>query len=670
MKYCRIRVSWFLPCLWMLIAVGNSNSAKGDDAAQFAEKLQRWQTTYDAEILSILQSRCWDCHNDDNAEGEFSLSKFSSGEAAAAQLDLWDRVGKRIRLNEMPPQGSPGLSDPQKGALQRWLDSRPQEDHCNQLASDETQSWYRGYVMSRRLTAIEYSNAIEDLLGISLRQSVRQPSSIAIDLPFELPADGAGGEGFDTVGDTLFTSAVHLEVYLRIANAVVDRALEVTADSPTTGAEKVSLALDANASDEAIIAVVTEFARRAWRRPLEAEEQQRLAELVTVGRNQQLTAQQTLALPLKAILVSPHFLFVVERQRSDGVQPLSEHELATRLALFLWSSVPDATLLDLADSGRLSDDGVIREQVRRMLADRRARSLGEHFGLQWIGISDLRRKVQPDGDVFPEFKPGMVDSMREEAIRTLTHVFQADVSLDDLLSAPYVHVNRELADLYGLEYPADSTSSDDASSTWTTIPITDGRRGGLLTMASVLASTSYPRRTSPVLRGQWILAEVLGSAVPPPPPGVPPLDEHAEADQPQTLRQRLEIHRQKPECASCHDRMDPLGFGLENYDALGRWREIDAGLPIDASGRLPSGQTFSNPAELKQAVSARRDEFRRNFIRKLLGFALGRELNKFDDCVIEDCQKALAANDGRAAAVVETICLSYPFRHRFFSPAE
>ncbi len=189
-------------------------------------------------------------------------------------------------------------------------------------------------------------------------------------------------------------------------------------------------------------------------------------------------------------------------------------------------------------------------------------------------------------------------------------------------------------------------------------------------MGSVLASTAYPRRTSPVLRGQWILSEVLGAAVPPPPPGVPALDESGDQEKPQTLRERFEAHRQNPQCASCHDRMDPLGFGLENYDLVGRWREDEGGLPIDASGKLPSGQTFDGPYELKQAVLARRDEFRKHFLRKLLGFALGRSLNKFDNCVLDDCAEAFQTSGGRASAAIETICLSYPFRHRYFSPSE
>lgn len=185
-------------------------------------------------------------------------------------------------------------------------------------------------------------------------------------------------------------------------------------------------------------------------------------------------------------------------------------------------------------------------------------------------------------------------------------------------------------------------------------------------MASVLTSASYPRRTSPVLRGRWILEEVLGSRVPPPPPNVPALEESHEEGKNLTLREQLEVHRQKAECASCHNRMDPLGFGLENFDGIGRWRESDNGQPIDAAGKLPSGDQFSGPEELKSVILKRSGEFQKHFVRKLIGFAYGRQLNKFDNCVVDHCLKKLKENDLRSAVLIEEIALSYPFQHRFF----
>jgi hypothetical protein len=231
----------------------------------------------------------------------------------------------------------------------------------------------------------------------------------------------------------------------------------------------------------------------------------------------------------------------------------------------------------------------------------------------------------------------------------------------ELIDADYVHVNGHLADHYGLDLPADAP--------WQLLAVDDARRGGVITLGAVLTSASYPRRTSPVLRGRWVLEELLGDQVPPPPPDVPALEEGQTGDS-LSLRQRLEIHRKNPQCAACHNRMDPIGFGLENFDGLGRWRNTIDDVPIDASGKLPSGEAFRGPQQLKEVLLRRSGQFEQHLVKKMLGFALGRELNKFDQCVIEDCLKKLNSNDHRSRAIIETIVTSYPFQHRYFKAAQ
>lgn len=625
-------------------------------ADEHAKKVEIWKKTYEEEILPIVEARCVQCHRGDKIEGEFDFSKFPNGQAAADAGDAWERVAKRIRLNEMPPQGSPGLSDEQKGQFHRWVDSRPNQDLCKQLASEETQSWYRGFVMSRRLTQTEYRNAIRDVVGVPL-----QPGE-------EPPSDGAGGEGFDTVGDALFTSTIHLESYLAIADRVIEDALpDVPAsDDPARALIRSrlltvlpkSLQPDSSKNDaEAASEIIAGFARRAWRRPVTEDEKLRLLQLyeASAGRGRGFLA--SVREPLKAVLVSPHFLFVVETEPdATGVIRLTPHQIATRLALFIWSSVPDEELLQAADSEAILAEDQIRTQVRRMLADPRSLALGENFGLQWLGLRGFG-EVHPDESVFPEYTEALASDLREEAMRFVAHVFQQNRPITDLLAADYVLVNRRLAQHYQIDLPAESS--------WQTVSVTDGRRGGVVTLGSVLTATSYPRRTSPVLRGRWILEEVLGSAVPAPPPNVPALEESSEGKEGLTLRQRLDLHRQKAECASCHDRMDPLGFGLENFDGIGRWRETDQGLPVDNAGKLPSGDTFSGPGELKSVLMKRSGEFQQHFVRKLLGFALGRELNKFDQCIVETCVKKLSENELKSQILIEEIALSYPFQYRY-----
>ncbi|MFN5053479.1 MAG: DUF1592 domain-containing protein [Planctomyces sp.] len=656
-------------CLCVVLCV--SCSASGVTADELEAKVARWKKDYEARVLPIIRERCQQCHNAEKSEGELDLSKFATGDQAYEAADAWERVARRIRLNEMPPQGSPGLNDRQKGTFQKWVDTRPNQDLCSQLASEETQSWYRGYVMSRRLTQLEYRNAVRDLLGQSLPVGE------------EPPVDGAGGEGFDTVGDSLFTSTLHTEAYLLLADQLVDRALPARrmeqwlsgAGEQSSGgvlrgllSESQWRLLDTAASADAagvqsaVQQLIAGFARRAWRRPPTEEEVTRLQQLFAASLPRLSSVLESVRQPLKAVLVSPHFLFVVETEPDEtGVLPLTGHQLATRLALFLWSSVPDEELLAAADAGVLADDRQYRQQIRRMLADPKSAGLGENFGLQWLGLRNFGGVV-PDAKVYPQYSELLAGDLREEAVQFVSGVFRENRPLTDLLAADYVVVNGRLAQHYGVSLPADAD--------WQRVVVADGRRGGAATLGAVLTAASYPRRTSPVLRGRWILDELLGTPVPPPPPGVPPLDQSVAESGSQTLRQRLELHRQKPECASCHDRMDPLGFGLENFDGIGRWRESDAGQSIDAAGRLPSGEQFAGPAELKAVLLGRKDDFLNHFSRKMLGFALGRELNKFDACVVETSVKKLQENGFQSQILIEEIACSYPFRNRYYKKSD
>ena len=655
-------------CLCVVLCV--SCSASGVTADELEAKVARWKKDYEARVLPIIRERCQQCHNAEKSEGELDLSKFATGDQAYEAADAWERVARRIRLNEMPPQGSPGLNDRQKGTFQKWVDTRPNQDLCSQLASEETQSWYRGYVMSRRLTQLEYRNAVRDLLGQSLPAGE------------EPPVDGAGGEGFDTVGDSLFTSTLHTEAYLLLADQLVDRALPAgRMEQWLSGVGEQSggvlrgllsesqwrlldtaASADAAGVQSAVQQLIAGFARRAWRRPPTEEEVTRLQQLFAASLPRLSSVLESVRQPLKAVLVSPHFLFVVETEPDEtGVLPLTGHQLATRLALFLWSSVPDEELLAAADAGVLADDRQYRQQIRRMLADSKSAGLGENFGLQWLGLRNFGGVV-PDAEVYPQYSELLAGDLREEAVQFVSGVFRENRPLTDLLAADYVVVNGRLAQHYGLSLPADAD--------WQRVVVADGRRGGAATLGAVLTAASYPRRTSPVLRGRWILDELLGTPVPPPPPGVPPLDQSVAESGSQTLRQRLELHRQKPECASCHDRMDPLGFGLENFDGIGRWRESDAGQSIDAAGRLPSGEQFAGPAELKAVLLGRKDDFLNHFSRKMLGFALGRELNKFDACVVETSVKKLQENGFQSQILIEEIACSYPFRNRYYKKSD
>lgn len=616
-----------------------------------AEDVEAWRMRFTQEIQPMLTQKCVDCHSEDYASGEFDLTQYMRPDQLIETIDVWERIARRVRNGEMPPPDSEALTDDERAALLGWVDKAPRDESCRQLASDESQRWYRGHVMSRRLTRFEYNHAIRDLIGVDFG------------LAEMLPSDGAGGEGFDTTGDSLFLSAIHFERYLSAADRVAgsllpQQGLPESPDLVLASQRLLAPGQDGECEHSAAEAIFLDLASRAFRREIDADERARWMQWYRDARQRGDDHRAALRGLVTAVLVSPHFLFLVEVEPDEeGVRALTGHELATRMALLIWSSLPDQALRDRADDGSLLDPSVARREVRRMLADPRSRALGERFALQWLDLGSLGSGRRPDAERFPEFDAALAEAMRGEVVEFVVGVFRDDASLLSLLDSDETYVNARLAQHYGMPGEFDET--------FRRVSLDGLPRGGLTTMAAVLTNTSFPHRTSPVLRGGWLLERILGERVPPPPDDVPALEEEGQTLVARSLRERLEQHRQRADCATCHDRIDPLGFGLENFDAIGRWRTDDAGVPIDASGRLPSGEVFDGPDQLKQILLARRDQFVQHLIRQMLGYALGRPLNRFDQCVIDDTLKALQRQDYRAGLLIEEIVVSYPFQHRF-----
>ena len=411
--------------------------------------------------------------------------------------------------------------------------------------------------------------------------------------------------------------------------------------------------------------VVGEFTRRAWRRPIAAPELDRLMKLYTLARELGDGFEAGVKLTLKAALVSPHFLFIGEnafphvseaRVRSAAATnsvPLDEFALASRLSFFLWSSIPDDELLALAGRDELRRS--LEPQVRRMLASPKARALVDNFAGQWLQIRSLET-MQPDKTLFPEFDPPLRAAMQRETELFFTHVMRADRSVLDFLRGDYTFVNARLAKFYGLP----GVTSDE----FQRVSLRDTPRRGVLTHASVLTLTSNPTRTSPVKRGKWVLENLLGTPPPPPPADVPELDDKSR-QLTGTLRQQMEQHRSNPNCAACHARMDPIGFGFENFNAIGAWRDQDGGTPVDASGKLTSGDTFAGAAELSDVLARKRaDEFRRCLAEKMLTYALGRGVEYYDRPPINTVVESLRANEDRFSALMLAVAQSFPFQNR------
>jgi len=389
--------------------------------------------------------------------------------------------------------------------------------------------------------------------------------------------------------------------------------------------------------------VVATFAARAFRRPVAPAEVERYLKLFDAADVDGETFEAACRAPLTAILVSPHFLYRVEPHRPPetpaGDYALAGYELASRLSYFIWSSMPDAELLRLAGEGRLTDPTVLEQQARRMIADPKAAVLGEAFATQWLQVRGVDTLPQPDPKQFGKLGTALKDAMRAERVMLFQHVLRTGRPLTDLLDADYTFVNGELARHYKL----DGVKGKEIR----LVKLADARRGGVLTMAGVLAVTSHPDRTSPVRRGKWVLDAVLGAPPPPPPPDVgelPPGEVTKDGKVQQvSLRARLEQHRSAAACAACHKRMDPLGFALEHYDAVGRWRDKDGKLPVDAAATLPDGRPVNGPVELKRLMVAERDAFTACAAEKLLTFALGRGVEEPDRPVVAQVAKATAA---------------------------
>ena len=362
---------------------------------------------------------------------------------------------------------------------------------------------------------------------------------------------------------------------------------------------------------------------------------------------------------LRVILTSPKFLFRDEPDPA-GVAPgtlyaLDDAALASRLGFFLWSAPPDDELLELATQGKLSDERVFEQQIERMLADERASALVENFAGQWLFLRNLQ-STRPDTEEFPNFDDNLRRAMRRETELLFEHIMRENSSVNELLTADYTFVNERLAKHY--EMP------EIYGSHFRQVPVTDEARRGLLGHASILTVTSYPNRTSPVLRGKWVLENVLGAPPPPPLPNVPALEENEAGKVARTLRERLAEHRANPVCATCHDVMDPIGLGLENFDAVGKWRTREPGGEIDAHGQLADGTPIAGAAELREALTADPEQFARVFTSKLLTYALGRGLEAYDMPIVRQIVREAESDDYRFAAIVKGIASSVPFRMR------
>ncbi|QJW99422.1 DUF1592 domain-containing protein [Frigoriglobus tundricola] len=639
---------------WSDVATRRAGSATPADQFPYDPDLDTAEASGDAtrvafgaQVAPVVARHCAACHSAERAEGGIVLA-LTEENTTSAEHSVWEKAAAAVRAGRMPPAPRPRLSEADSAVLTLWADQRAPRDV--------------GRVALRRLNRAEYDNTIRDLVGVSIAPAA------------DFPADDTA-DGFDTNADVLSISPLLTEKYLSAAESVVaaaasnpvvwfrlthgpaddfipfalrgtpplrsDAVKNQRVEAPDPSGEAAEM--------ERYFSALRAFADRAFRRPVSHAEMGRLMRFVATAVASGEGGEAGFKLALTAVLVSPHFLFRVELDPQGGPAPdrrLTDFETASRLSYFLWSSLPDDELSRLAAGGKLSDPRTLVAQVRRMLRDPKSRALAEHFAGQW-----LQTRVLTTAALDAELR----HAMRTETELFFDHMVREDRSVLDLLTGEFTFVNARLARHYGL--PGVEGAE------FRRVSLAGTGRAGVLTHASVLTVTSGPTGTSPVKRGAWILENLLGAPPPPPPPGADALKDTGTG-KPLTRRARFEEHRARAECASCHARMDPLGFGLENFDRVGAWRDRDGDAAVDASGVLPDGRRFRGPAELRAVLAAAPTDFTRCLTEKLMTYALGRSLRAADRSSANRIVQHAARNEYRFSSLIIALVRSDPFLMR------
>lgn len=607
----------------------------------------------------VLQKHCSSCHNEVDKKAGINLADFYYAISVIRRGELFQKVIEEVESGNMPPDGKPRLSPAETDSLIQGLEK---------LLGDALAEKDPGAAIMRRLSHREYHYTILDLTGV--RFNARE----------FFPSEGSGGEGFDNQSGALFITPLMMERYYEAADSIMQRARrdpELWASIAPSGFEpgwafrlgvwwtesvrgkQASFAQPLAKAKELILP----FATRAYRRFLTPEEETQLMgffeDVYREEWQQEDGFHRSIMTTLKVVLVSPNFLYRHEANLPvEKPYRITDFELASRLSYLLWASMPDEALFNTAYREDLHDPEVLKRETLRMMADPKFERFAEAFAGQWLEVEQAMQDPKTDVEKFPELTEVLRASMHQEVVQFFYHVFTETHNLLELIDSDYTFLNEDLAEHYGIpgiEGPE-----------MRKVALADRSRGGVLGMGAVLTATSLPLRTSPVIRGKWVLEQILGTPPPPPPPDVPELAAEKEGVEDELdLRALLSKHRAPSTCSGCHQKMDPIGLGLENFDAIGRWRETyNEAVTIDASGTLVSGETFEGPAQLKVILREEKEKFAKNLSRKLLSYALGRGVGFKDTPTIEELTQALVENDFNSQAFMLALVNSYPFRHK------
>ena len=766
--------------------------------------------SYSTAIQPLLSKYCIECHGADEQNGQTDFSKLTTDRMALRQRKLWRKGITQLDAGLMPPTDAIQPSSAELKQLLDWMISAVNTIDTSDPANNDP-----GPLLIRRFTLAEYNNTIRDLLGFEYDASI-----------VGMTKESGEGNRYGNLSTALNVSPAQMDKYFAAAESVLDRffATELSSsidgrirDQATASREsmfglnpgqwrdvKAKVTPPEGATErDAAKRILSALSRRAYRRPINDSDIKSLMQLYDTANKHGKGYVDSIRQAMKAILVSPHFLFRIEESQAESGKineavPVADVDIAVRLSYFLWSSMPDELLLDLAERGKLTKPGqsdepvpfsgtvigapgsemfrgnnrdrvfdgnlstfldgpddnshwigldlgepreirrlrfaarpaheyrmehgkfqasstpdfsnnvidlleiserpdrgyivydlkspqtyqyiryipppnsygniaelevwgyadgtVLQQQVRRMLADSRARALTENFATRWLQIDRLTT-ARPSTEFFPEFNGDLRLAMHDETTMFFDQLIRDDRSLLDLLDADYTFANEKLASFYGI----DGIKGKELQRV-SLKP--EHHRGGLLRMGSVLALTSHTSRTSPTLRGKWVLETLFGTSPPPPPANVSQLNEDEVKKEATTFREKMAQHASDKSCSACHRQMDPLGFALDNYNAVGKWRDTEGNQPLDVAGKLPTGESFSGATELKSLILTKKTQFIRNLTEQLLMYALGRELDFYDDLPVQKITQSLESNDYRISALILGIVESYPFQNR------
>ena len=601
-----------------------------------------------ASIQPLLKDHCYKCHGAEKQKGDLNLEEYKSATAVADDPVIWNKVIDVIRSGEMPPSKEPKLAEAAKEKLAGGIEE-------TLTAALLARGPEPGPPIIRRLTHSEYRRSVRDLLAVDFDVAG------AVGMP-EDPI----GKGYDNLADALKIPPALTEKYLAAADEVLaklfgDGAKRGSPAPPGASiAQMFRAATTPQAASQLARKLMSGFLARAYRRPVTAEEVARYGIIFDKALAQRKTPTDAFRHMFRAVLLSPNFLFRIEEDRAapSSAKPyrVSDYELASRLSYFIWASIPDPELNAAAAQGKLSDPAVLDAQVKRMLADPKAKALSEDFAAQWLQLKRLA-EARPTTEFFPTFNDALKDAMRQEAMLFFDTLRSENRPISALLDADFTFVNEPLAEHYGIAGIKGAQMQRVALKP-------EHHRGGLLAMGSVLAMNSHTFRTSPTQRGKYVLEVVLGTPPPPPPNNVGQIEDAAKKGEVKTFRELLAQHATDANCMGCHQRIDPLGFGLDNFDAIGRWRTSTPDQPLDTAGVLPNGEKFDGPVELKKVLAGKRDRFVENVCEQMLTYALGRELKPYDKPVVKEMAAALAKDGYKFSTLVSGVVKSFPFQHR------